>query len=167
MIRKFAIVGALSVAALTGCATYGETAYGNGRGNYYYGYPSSSSVGVSVGSGYYGYPSYGYGYPNGYYSGYGYPSSYGYGYPSYGYPRYPVRPRPRPDGQVDRTPNRKPGWRDLDQIRRDAQGPRTGGRVQSVATPQRVERSSPPRGAYSGVTRRAVDGSKKRIPQEP
>ena len=149
MIRKFAIVGALSVAALTGCATYGETAYGNGRGNYYYGYPSSSSVGVSVGSGYYGYP------------------SYGYGYPSYGYPRYPVRPRPRPDGQVDRTPNRKPGWRDLDQIRRDAQGPRTGGRVQSVSTPQRVERSSPPRGAYSGVTRRAVDGSKKRIPQEP
>jgi hypothetical protein len=83
MIRKL-LLPALAAALLAGCATYG---YRDGRGDYYYGQPSTQYR-------YYG----GYGYPGDYgypgYSGYGSSGYYGYGYGapywggSIGYYRY-------------------------------------------------------------------------------
>lgn len=148
MIRKISMIVALVAAgSLAGCATYGQQAYQNGRGDYYYGYPSgSSSMSVSIGSGGYyypgryyggyGYPSYGYG---GYYGGYGYPGYYN-GYPYYGNPRYNhPRPRPRPDSNAGpRGPQQQPGWRDLDSIR-NQNAPRPDTRAQVYERPVRVE----------------------------
>lgn len=194
MFRKLAMISVLAAtAALAGCATYGQQAYNDGRGDYYYGYPSGgSSVSVSVGSGgyYYGgspYGGYYGGYPyGGYYpyasSYYGYPYSRYYGgYPYYGRPYYP-RPRPNGNGNVDRGPQQKPGWRDLDGIR-DRNTPRPDTRAQTYqrptqvyqqrpapvraeTRPARVESRQQSRGAYSGVIQRATE-TKRRQPIEP
>ena len=171
MFRKFALVGVITAAALTGCATYDQYGYrGQGQGDYYQGRSQvRSSVGVSIGNGYGYYPyggygSYGgyggygaYGYP-GYYSGYGYPS-YGYsgGYPYGSYPRYRVRPGSN-HGNVNRGPEQKPGWRDIEGIKRRNE-PRPGGQyIQQSPRSQRVEtrqESRQSRGAFSGAVERA------------
>ena len=181
MFRKLAMISVLAAtAALAGCATYGQQAYGNGRGDYYYGYPqASSSVGVSIGSGGYyypygggyGYPAYGYG---SYYGGGYYPGGYYNGYPYYGYPRY-NNPRPRPDGNHgNRGPQKQPGWRDLDGIK-DRNQPRPDTRAQTYQRPVRIEQrpTSAPRaqsraeprargGAYSGVIQRAQTAKERK-----
>lgn len=191
MFRKLALVGVITAAALTGCATYDQYGYGGqqGRGDYYYGRPQvSSSVGVSIGNGY-GYP-YGNGYYGAYgpyagYGAYGYPSygyGGGYGYPSYGYPGYgygygsnypyrpPVRPRPpRPDN-VDRGNQQRPAWRDIEGIK-NRNEPRPDGRyIQQSARqmPQVREesRSSERSGSFSGAVQRARSTNREK-PIEP
>lgn len=187
MFRKLALVGVITAAALTGCATYDQYGYGGqqGRGDYYYGRPQvSSSVGVSIGtgygypysSGYYGYngygpnyygSGYGYGYPAYGYPGYGYPG-YGYGYPSYPN-RPPVRPRPpRPDN-VDRGNQQRPGWRDIDGIK-NRNEPRPDGRyIQQAPRAQRIEsrpESRSDRGSMSGAVQRARSANREK-PIEP
>ena len=76
--RKLLLLPAIAVALLSGCVSYG---YRDGRGDYYYGQPTTE-YSYPYGYGGYGYGDYGYG-------GYGYPGYYGY----YG----PRRP-PRHDG---------------------------------------------------------------------
>lgn len=172
MIRKLALVGVIAAAALTGCVTYDQYGYRNGRGDYYYGRPQvSSSVGVSIGTGYGygGYGGYGYGYPSGY-GGYGYGGYGGY----YGYPRYyggrpyPGRPHhnhprpPRPDGNAQ-TPGRKPGWRDLQNIRNQNRPPQPTRYGPQALPAQRAEARPEPRsdrGAFSDRVNRA-----RRTPQ--
>lgn len=183
MFRKFALIGVITAAALTGCATYDQYGYrGQGQGDYYYGRPQvSSSVGVSIGNGYGYYPyggyyggyggygAYGYGYPSGYYGGYGYPS-YGYGYPYGSYGRYPVRPRP--SSNVNRGPERQPGWRDIEGIKRRNEPRPNGQYIQQAPRQQRVERvearqeSRSSRGSFSGVVERARKSSQVQ-PIEP
>lgn len=140
MIRKF-ILPALAAALLAGCVT--DYAYrGGDRGDYYYGQPSTE---YRYDGGYGGYAPYGYGGYGGYGS-FGYPYRhygvpYGYGgyfnrpyYPPYyrPYHRPPTVTTPRPDGQPPqhRGDDRRPPWRNLDQLRR--RPPADGGPAATV-----------------------------------
>ncbi|WP_157062652.1 hypothetical protein [Pseudoxanthomonas dokdonensis] len=115
----------VAVTALGGCATY-DYRGSSAPGGYYYGRPTTTYSGGSIGlygNGYYGYGGgYGgyYGYP-----GYGYNRWYGPGYVNPYYPGYRPAPRPphrpgHPDGRPDRPDHRpdhgnnsgKPPWRD-------------------------------------------------------
>lgn len=129
MIRKL-LLPAIAIALLGGCMTGGYSYYPD-RGDYYYGQPT-------IDYRYYGSP-YGYdryGYPL--YSRYRYGFGGYYGYPYYydpygGYPYYPYRPRPPvvvvppPDGNTPPPPDdgnrdRRPPWRNLDNLGRRAAG---------------------------------------------
>ncbi|MDQ3206144.1 MAG: hypothetical protein M3Q40_06510 [Pseudomonadota bacterium] len=150
MIRKLTI----SVAAamlLAGCVTSDYAHRQGGRGDYYYGHPTTeyryqgySPYGYSPYGGYGGHR-YGYGYP--YYGAY--PGHYGYPYrPGYPvYPGYPYRPHhphhPRPPVVVHPNPpppgeepdnDRRPNWRDLDEV---------GRRARNGSAPMRYEPAAP------------------------
>ncbi len=134
MIRKL-LLPALAATLLAGCMSSGYD-YRGGRGDYYYGEPSTEYR--YEGYGYGGYGSIGYGYPGGWNGsiGYGYPygfsrfSRYGYGYPYgfyngwYGYPYAPYHHHhhnPRPPNPTSPPPGDVgPGapWRDPDEIGR-------------------------------------------------
>ena len=112
------LITLVAAAALSGCASYYDTAVGSAPGGYYVGRAPAASYGpFDSGYGYGGGVSLGYGYGN--YGGYG---SYGYSRPWYGYggyyPYYPYRPYhprpPRPDTDNPRPPgqgDRPPPWR--------------------------------------------------------
>jgi hypothetical protein len=85
--RKLLLLPAIAVALLSGCVSYG---YRDGRGDYYYGQPTTE-YSYPYGYGGYGYGGYGYGYP-GYYNSPYWGASIGY----YGY--YGPRRPPRHDG---------------------------------------------------------------------
>ncbi|HEY0660978.1 MAG TPA: hypothetical protein VGD21_06645 [Lysobacter sp.] len=123
MIRKL-VVPALLAGLLGGCVTAGYD-YRYGRGDYYYGQPSTEYRYYGSPYGYYPYGDYRYsryGYPYGY-GGY-YPYSYynpyyGYPYQRPYYPRPPVvvkppppQPEPLRDGSK-RDDYRVPPWRDM------------------------------------------------------
>lgn len=150
MIGKL-IVSVAAATLLAGCVTSDYAYRQNGRGDYYYGQPSTEYRyhGYGAYGAYGGYSPYrnyrhGYGYP--YYGAY--PGYYGYpyrpGYPVYpGYPHRPHHPRPPvvvnpdtppPQGQPDN--DRPPSWRNLDELRR-----RKG--VDGPGTARRYEPASP------------------------
>lgn len=161
MIRKL-LLPAVAIALLGGCVTGYD--YRGGRGDYYYGQPSTEYR-------YHGYGHYGYGYP---YGGYPYGGYYGRGYygnpyggynpyyPGYGggyYPRPPIVVRPPRPGHPgpgtgdggnddDRHDDRDDGspWRNLDDLRRRKQGPEPG-------ISRRVEPSRPMAPVPRPVTR--------------
>lgn len=130
MIRKL-VLPVLAAALLGGCVT--DYAYrGGDRGDYYYGQPS---VEYRYDGGYGGYAPYGYGgFGYGGYGTYGYPyrnygMPYGYGgyynnpyYPPYYRPYYQRPPvvRPRPDGPPPQHggDDRRPPWRNYNELRR-------------------------------------------------
>ena len=159
MIRKL-VLPALAAALLAGCVTdYG--AYGGGVYGGYYGNPS---VEFRYDSGYLMYPS-GYGgygtycYPYRYYGApYGY-GGYGgyYGYPYYrpSYPYYrpyqghrPPGVHPRPHGpyppQHRRDDDRRPPWRNYDELRRRPM-PDGGGAAAQSRAPMPVAPLAEPR----------------------
>lgn len=129
--KFFRLVLPLVAAALLGGCLTGDYAYRqDGRGDYYYGQPTTEYRYPGYGGygGYGGYSPYGYG-------GYGGYNRYRHGYPYGfgGYYRTPYRPyhphHPRPPIVVnppndDRPPqhhpddDRRPPWRDLDNVRR-------------------------------------------------
>ena len=109
----------VATTALSGCASYYDTAVGSAPGGYYVGRAAAPAYGPfdsGYGYGYGGGVTLGYGYGNYGYGGYGYSRPY-YGYGGY-YPYYPYRPYhprpPRPDTEDPRPPgegNRPPPWR--------------------------------------------------------
>lgn len=154
MIRKLPVprttilktmIALAAASLLAGCVSSDYAYRTGGRGDYYYGQPSTDYryPGYGPYDGYYpygGYP-YGGGYRYGLRYGYGYP--YGYrGYPynpyyggHYGYPYYRPRPplviRPRPDDNnppPQHRPDNRPPWRNLDELRRRQQA--DGGNAQ-------------------------------------
>ncbi len=179
MIRKL-VLPLLAVALLGGCVT--DYAYrGGDRGDYYYGQPSTEYRYYGPYGGYspyggfapYGYGGFGYGaygYP---YRYYGHPHSYGfYNHPYYHpyYRPYYRRPVaiPRPDGTVpqQRRDDRRPPWRNLDELRRrpTADG---GGRSE----PRELVPSAPmgeprERGSRMDQGSRQADRSVEREPAE-
>ena len=104
----------VAATALSGCASYYDTAVGSAPGGYYVGRAAAPAYGpFDSGYGYGGGVTLGYGYGNYGYGGYGYSRPY-YGYGGY-YPYYPYRPYhprpPRPDTEDPRPPgegNRPP-----------------------------------------------------------
>lgn len=129
MIRKL-VLPALAATLLAGCVT--DYAYrGGSRGDYYYGQPSTEYRYHGPYGGYapYGYGGFGYGgygVPYGYY---GYPYGYGGHYhhpfyhPYYYHPYYRRAPltSPRPGDTTppqDRRDDRRPPWRNYDELRR-------------------------------------------------
>lgn len=128
-IRKW-FLPAIAVALLSGCVSYG---YRDGRGDYYYGQPTTG-YSTQYGYGDYGYGGYGYGGYGGYYGGYGYPGYYSSPYwgGSIGYGYYGPRRPPHHggghhdghdghDGGNDRPPQNLPDrprapWRDLGRL---------------------------------------------------
>lgn len=106
------LITLVAATALSGCASYYDTAAGSAPGGYYVGRSPAASYGPYYNDYGYGGVSLGYGY-GGYYGGYGYSRPY-YGYGGY-YPYHPYRPyHPRPDKPDTRPPgegNRAPPWR--------------------------------------------------------
>lgn len=159
MIRKL-VLPVLALAMLGGCVS-DYAYRGGDRGDYYYGQPSTEyRYEGPYGGGYspYGSPYAPYGYGGGY-APYGYGGGYapyrygGFGYGSYGYPRgyyggpyrhggYYIPPHhhrrppvtyPGPDGTAPppRVDNRRPPWRNLDELGR--RPPADGGGTQARA----------------------------------
>lgn len=150
MFRK-ALLPALALAMLSGCAT--DYTYRNGNGDYYYGRPQVEYRHI----GGYGYGGYGYGY-----GGYGAYGGYGYGSPTYYYDRfgrlvygYPYaayaapysgsywrhRPRPHHGGgghdHHDSTGNeRRPPWRNIGGMRPGIEERRIESREESLPSRQ-------------------------------
>jgi hypothetical protein len=169
--RKLLLLPAIAVALLSGCVSYG---YRDGRGDYYYGQPTTE-YSYPYGYGGYGYGGYGYGYP-GYYNSPYWGASIGY----YGY--YGPRRPPRHDGghgndhghgdhggndggndhPPQNMPDRpRPPWRDLGRLdkrdRSDQPEQRQPWRPSPTQTTERaprrvegVERGAPMRRAVGG-----------------
>lgn len=182
MIRKL-VLPALAATLLAGCVT--DYAYrGGDRGDYYYGRPSTEyryDGGYGGYGGYvpYGYGSYGYGvygYP---YRYYGMP--YGYGgyynrpyYPPYYHPYYPRPPvaQPPPEGNTPpqhRRDDRRPPWRNYDELRRRQSADGTAAVQQREIVPARPVAESREHGSrMEQVIRRANRNAETRSEeQEP
>lgn len=152
MFRKL-LLPAVAATLVAGCVTT-DYDYRGGRGDYYYGQPSTE---YRYPGGYYPYGPYPYGsygrYP---YGAYGYPY---YGYPYGGYYRYPYYYRPgyptypRPPHQGRPGTDRPAPWRNYDEIirRRQGQGvpPAGGAIVPSTAVPRPMAPSPVPRNSGS------------------
>ncbi len=177
--RKLLLLPAIAVALLSGCVSYG---YRDGRGDYYYGQPTTE---YSYPYGYGGYGYGGYGYP-GYYNSPYWGASIGY----YGY--YGPRRPPRHDGghgndhghgdhggndggndhPPQNMPDRpRPPWRDLGRLdkrdRSDQPEQRQPWRPSPTQTTERaprrvegVERGAPMRRAVGGKR----DGRRNPVP---
>ena len=195
MIRKI-VFSALAAALLAGCVTGDYARPGDGRGDYYYGNPSTEYRHYSP---YGGYAPYGYGGYDGHgYGGFGY-GGYGYGrygspyghrgyyqhpyYPPFYRPYYrpyhrpPVTHHPRPDGDGVPPQNRphdgRPPWRDLDGLRRRQAADGGGNAPHREVEPVRPAMAPADSGSRMQPTMRRVERQAERgeapsmIEQEP